>query len=279
MIDIACSLRYQVLAPTSFLFNIAAAPTTFQKIVSESCRSQPQVPLTFAELGDEGNRVLRLRLDPCELQVDYNARVELQPQVSDAGEVGEVPFQQLPQEVLQYLNPSRYCESDRLARLALREFSGFAPGHQRVQAICDWTYDHLEYLSGSTDARSSACDVLVQGAGVCRDFAHLSIALCRAICIPARYVSGYALSLEPPDFHGFFEAYLEGGWYLFDATRMASKQGLVRIGSGRDAADVSFANIIGSAMLLGMQVSASEAGGTVPGNDAEQAVSTAQGPD
>ncbi|HWK54467.1 MAG TPA: transglutaminase family protein, partial [Hyphomicrobiales bacterium] len=243
---------------------------------SESCCSQPQVALPFAGIGNEGNRVLRLRLNPCELQLEYSAQVELQPQVSDAGEVGEIAFQELPQEVLPYLNPSRYCESDRLARLALREFSRFAPGHQRVQAICDWVYGQLQYLSGSTDARSSACDVLVQGAGVCRDFAHLAIALCRAICIPARYVSGYALSLEPPDFHGFFEAYLDGGWYLFDATRMASKQGLVRIGSGRDAADVSFASIIGNAMLLGMQVSAIEVDGTVPQGGDEQAVSTAQ---
>ena len=104
----------------------------------------------------------------------------------------------------------------------------------------------------------SACDVLVQRAGVCRDFAHVALTLCRALSIPARYVSGYAVGLAPPDFHGFFEAYLGTRWYLFDATRMAPCDGLVRIGTGRDAADAAFATIIGAATLKGMTVSAQE---------------------
>jgi len=115
-----------------------------------------------------------------------------------------------------------------------------------------------EKVAGSTDARSSACDVLVQRAGVCRDFAHVALTLCRALSIPARYVSGYAVGLNPPDFHGFFEAYLGTRWYLFDATRMAPRDGLVRIGTGRDAADAAFATVIGAATLKDMTVSAQE---------------------
>ncbi len=164
----------------------------------------------------------------------------------------------MPSEVLPYLNPSRYCESDRLLRLARKEFGEAAPGYSRVAAICDWTHELLEYVAGSTNAGSSACDVLVQRAGVCRDFAHVALALCRALSIPARYVSGYAVGLIPPDFHGFFEAYLGTRWYLFDATRMAPRDGFVRIGTGRDAADAAFATVIGAATFQGMKVSAQE---------------------
>lgn len=276
LIDVSCRLQYRVGFQTNFLFNIAVTPTSYQKIESERFTLTPQADSNFIQIGEKGNRVLRLQIDGGDFTLDYSARVNLEPQLEDPGQIAEVDFQKLPEEVLPYLNPSRYCESDRLATLALRQFGGREPGHQRVQAICDWTNAHLEYVSGSTDARSSACDVLVQGTGVCRDYAHLAISLCRGICIPARYVSGYAVGLEPPDFHGFFEAYLEGGWYLFDATHMVPRNGLVRIGVGRDASDVSFATIIGNAGLLNMEVVARE----VTGNPAQnvgtgQAISTA----
>jgi transglutaminase-like putative cysteine protease len=165
----------------------------------------------------------------------------------------------LPNEVLTYLNPSRYCESDRLTHFALRIFGDIEPGFSRVTAICDWIHNNLDYQSGSSGESTSACDVLIQRLGVCRDYAHLAIALCRALCIPARYVSGYALALQPPDFHGFFEAYLGTRWYLFDATRMAPVEGFIRIGTGRDAADASFATIIGEAKLTYMAVWAEQA--------------------
>jgi transglutaminase-like putative cysteine protease len=116
-------------------------------------------------------------------------------------------------------------------------------------------------------------DVLVQRAGVCRDFAHLSISFCRALGIPARYVAGYAPELQPPDFHGFFEAYLDGRWYLFDATKLAPVNGFVRIGTGRDAADASFATLVGAATMQNMMVSAVTASGEAL-NDTGIAVST-----
>ena len=129
-----------------------------------------------------------------------------------------------------------------------------APGFDRVTGICNWIWEHLSYVPGSTDGSSTAVDVLVGAAGVCRDYAHLGITFCRALGIPARYVSGYAVDLEPPDFHGFFEAFLDGEWYLFDATRMAPVDGLVRIATGRDAADVAFASIVGVAELVAKEV-------------------------
>ena len=118
-----------------------------------------------------------------------------------------------------------------------------------MTAICNWIYGNVDYISGTTDALTSAFDTVTQRAGVCRDFAHLGIALCRAMGIPARYVSAYAWRLSPPDFHAVFEAYLDGpgggAWYLFDPTRMTGADGLVRIGIGRDAADVAFCSIFG----------------------------------
>jgi transglutaminase-like putative cysteine protease len=135
-------------------------------------------------------------------------------------------------------------------------------------------YDHLEYTPNSTGPTTTAADVLLQGTGVCRDYAHLAIALCRGVGIPARYISGYAVNLQPPDFHGFIEAFLDGRWYLFDPTRLASTRGLVRIGVGRDAADVAFATLSGSSVLTNKSVWANFSQ-SVPHGDQSDAVSTA----
>ena len=113
-------------------------------------------------------------------------------------------------------------------------------------AIADWIHDNVEYLRGSTNSVTSAFDTVTQRTGVCRDFSHLGIALCRALNIPARYFSGYAYELDPPDFHACFECFIGGSWVVFDATRLAHLNGLVRIGTGRDAADAAVASIFGS---------------------------------
>ena len=136
---------------------------------------------------------------------------------------------------MQYLYPSRYCESDMLVRLALQEFGGAAPGFERVTQICNWIHAHVEYLHRATNPMTSAYDTATERAGVCRDFAHLAIAFCRALAIPARFVSGYAFNLYPCDFHACFEAFLGNSWYFFDATRLVPQSGFIRIGTGRDA--------------------------------------------
>ena len=258
IIRVGCELRYRVTAPTSFLFNVAVANTTHQAVRQEHFTIVPHAEYTVENVGEEGNRIVRLQANVGDFSLQYQATVTLEPEVDDPPTIMEAEHPELPSEVLPYLNPSRYCESDRLLRLAGKEFGEIAPGYSRVAAICDWTHSRLDYVAGSTDVRSSACDVLVQRAGVCRDFAHVALTLCRALSIPARYVSGYAVGLNPPDFHGFFEAYLGTRWYLFDATRMAPRDGLVRIGTGRDAADAAFATVIGAATLKNMTVSAQE---------------------
>lgn len=276
VIKVSSELAYQVNAPTDFLFNVAVAQTSHQSIRSESIAVVPEVPYELCQMGGEQNRVLRLRVDKGPFTLAYQAVVNLTPELDNPPTIDEASYAELPSEVLPYLNPSRYCESDRLVRFAQQEFGNLEHGFSRVAAMCNWIHQFLDYVAGTTDARTSACDVLIQRTGVCRDYAHLAITLCRALCIPARYVSGYAVGLEPPDFHGFFEAYLGDNWYLFDATRMAPTHGLVRIGTGRDAADASFATIIGAAVLQKMTVTAQELTDEIPvqSSEDEPAVST-----
>ncbi len=260
-IETRSTLRYTVNAPTTFLFQVAVVANEHQSILEESLETDPPLEIERCPVGPSGNRLMRTVVQPGPLELRYRALVELSQQVGDPGELSETPYAELPAEVLPYLNPSRYCESDRLLKFAWDEFGQLEPGHGRVAAIVDWVHDHLDYLPGSTGPSTTACDVLVQCAGVCRDYAHLSIALCRALGIPARYVAGYAVDLQPPDFHGFCEVWLGDAWYLFDATRLAPVSGFVRIGTGRDAADASFATIIGSAGSTPPEVWAGEAQG------------------
>lgn len=273
-IQVGSELAYDVQQPTVFLYKIAVGWTPHQKVEAEKFIFDPELTPETCKVGAAGNRIQRVNVQPCELQVHYEATVELQPETKQPFSVPECDVAQMPAEELTFMNPSRYCESDLLARFAFEEFGRLDPGYMRVQTICDWVYEHLDYTPGSTNAMSTAADVLLQRTGVCRDFAHLAIALCRGIGIPARYVSGYAANLQPPDFHGFMEAFLGDQWYLFDPTRLASTEGLVRIGVGRDAADVAFATLTGSAVLVQKKVWANFTH-SPPGDDHPTAVSTA----
>lgn len=255
-VDARSRLVYDVETPTTLLLNVEAATSPHQKIVSERLLVEPAAPLAALPVGEERNRFTRLNLLPGTTTITYEAIVDLSPVTDDAPVVEQTDYGALPPHVLSYLNPSRYCESDRLAGFAMAEFGDLEPNFHRITTICDWIYERIEYRAGSTTSLTTACDVLLQRSGVCRDFAHLGVSFCRALGMPARYVSGYACRLQPPDFHGFFEAYLSGRWYLFDPTRLAPPAGLVRIGAGRDAADVAFATIWGRAELAEKEVSA-----------------------
>ena len=257
-IKVGSRIVYQVHAPTTFLFNISVAQNEHQQIIEESFHVEPYFKIEECAVSPLGNRLVRLSVPPGDLTVSYTATVNLQAEEAQATDVSETPFEQLPADVLPYLNPSRYCESDKLLDFAMNKFGSLLPDYSRVTAICNWIYDELSYVSGSTGPSTTACDVLDQKQGVCRDFAHVGISICRALGIPARYVAGYAVNLDPPDFHGFFEAYLDGRWFLFDATRLAPVGGFVRIGTGRDAADVAFSSIRGRADNPEMQVWANE---------------------
>ena len=159
------------------------------------------------------------------------------------------PVAQLPPEALIYLYPSRYCQSDCLTAQAMALFGTLPQGHARVIAVRDWVRSQVRFQSHSSNSMTSALDTLHNHAGVCRDFAHLMIAMCRALNIPARFTTGIDFgadpALGPTDFHAYVEVYLSHRWYLFEPSGTAIPMGFVRIGTGRDAADASFATIFG----------------------------------
>jgi len=252
--NLGCQLSYSIIQPSTLVFNISAVNNEYQEILDENLQIEPQ--LQVEEYADPilKNRYFRLNAQPGKLKVAYQATAQIQPFYAEPDTIAEVPPAELPLEIFPYLYPSRYCQSDQLLQLAASEFGNLNLGFSRVTAICNWIYDHITYLSGSTDQSTSAADTVVERAGVCRDFAHLGIALCRALNIPARFVSGYAYSLDPPDFHACFEAYLDRRWYLFDPTRLVPQNGLIRIGTGRDATDASFATIFGSVQMEQMHL-------------------------
>ncbi len=258
--EVGCTLTYDVEVLTPFVFNLEAARFPRQVIRSEQLTTTPTLnePDRFVA-PESNNRYARFLVPPGRLKIEYRAEVSLEPLMLDPTAVTEMAAGSIPLDVLPYLNASRYCQSDRLARFAQRQFSAGPAGFQRATSICNWIRDNVDYKAGSTDVLTSAYDTLGDRRGVCRDFAHLAITLCRAVGIPARYISAYAWQLQPPDFHAVFEAYLAGpdgtgAWYLFDPTRMAALDGLVRIGAGRDAADVAFCSIYGTANAEAPQV-------------------------
>jgi transglutaminase-like putative cysteine protease len=251
-------LDYEVAAPAHLLLNIEAARSGAQAVISEELVVEPAVEMqAFCDEGS-GNRFIRLDAAPGPLKIRYKASVQ-RSQVDVPADLSEVPVSEVPNEILHYLMPTRYCESDLMSRCAQQLFGDLPQGIGRVQAVADWIHDSITYEPGSSDSTTTAREVFVERAGVCRDFAHLGITFCRALNIPARLVVGYVWFDEPPqDFHAVFEAWLGGQWVLFDATRMAPVDRLVRVGTGRDAKDVAFCTIFGPVTMTGKTLTVRE---------------------
>ena len=258
--DVDCTLAYQLNGPTDFLFLVHAVNGMDQQVVSESLVVSPPVQLHVFEDPTVHHRFMRIHAEAGAFELRYRARVCRTPLAHDLL-APEVAVAALPDEILHNLMPTRYCESDHLGHAALKMFGGLAPGYPRVQAICDWIFNNVDYQIGSSQATTTARDVFLQRTGVCRDFAHLAITFCRALNIPARLVVGYARFADPPpDFHAVFEAYIGGRWVMFDATRMSPVDELIRIATGRDAKDVAFATIFGPATMTSMSPMVQAAG-------------------
>ncbi|APV49051.1 hypothetical protein BWI17_04750 [Betaproteobacteria bacterium GR16-43] len=256
--DIRCQLDYQVDGQSELMFNIQPAHTLQQAVDSESIAwTGVNDVASFSDPG-LGNRMLKTSVASGLVRVDYNARVSIAHHVAHPRDIEEVPVGSLAPEILPYLLPTRYCESDQLSAFAQSQFGHLPRGYSRVQAVCDWVHGHVRFAPGASDSWTSATGTLRSGAGVCRDFAHLTIALLRALNIPARFVAGYDYgadpALGPTDFHAYVEAFLRDRWYIFDASRICPRKGLVRIGTGYDAADVAFATIYGPTRFLGMKL-------------------------
>jgi len=259
---IDCEFDYDVLAQSLFVFNFAVPTTHSQRVLAE--RVTISAGSGWDEFRDEGgrNRFVRVDVPRGPLNVRYLATVEVDPPAVDPT-AAEVPLAQVPGEMLAYVQTSRYCEVEAIFAFACRRFQAMPGGYGRVQAICNWVRDNVDYIVGSSSLTYGARDVLASRAGVCRDFAHLMIALCRALNIPARFVTAYTRYTEPPpDFHAVVEVYLGHQWYLFDATGLAALSDLVRIGTGRDALDVPFATFFGSARMRRLSPMVAAASGT-----------------
>lgn len=248
--DLSITLDYNVLSPTDFVFVIQPTNTPYQRVTWESLAIEPDLPVDEEIHGHPANRHLRLHSEPGALRVKYDAIVDLVHHFALPADLRETPIAELPASVLQYIYPSRYCQSDRLMDVARSEFGSMQPGYQRVEAIRQWVQSRTRFQVGSSHPGTSALDTYQCGTGVCRDFAHLMISVCRALNIPARFATGVDYGADPAmgptDFHCYVEAYLGDRWYLFDPSGITPRMGLLRIGTGRDASDVAFATIFGT---------------------------------
>lgn len=228
----------------------------YQQSEQDEITLEPFSPLEpFRDL--YGNLCRRGMLPAGEVKMQYTSTIDISE--TRGPMVQPLPPDPLviPPDILHYLLPSRYCESDRLSQMAQSEFGRTKPGFGRVQTICDWINEHILYSYNFTNASTTACDTALERIGVCRDFAHLGIAFCRTMGIPARYVSGYCLELDPPDFHAWFQAWLDGRWVSFDATEMQPRPALITVSTGRDAADCAWCTFYGQGTTTKLDVSVS----------------------
>lgn len=259
---VKCELDYEAVSPVVFLLNIRPQDSNSQKVLEEKFSILPKMPHALLTCGVTQNRFDRITAElPGSYHILYEAVVESTLEKIPVADLAKTTHEDFGLEQLPFLYPSRYCQSDRIGRLADAMFGSYETPVKKVQAIVAWISENVAYTRGFTNANTSAMDTLVDYAGVCRDFAHLGIALCRALNIPARYFTGYAFELEPPDFHACFETWIGGRWMLWDATRLSSPDSVIRIGMGQDAADVSVCTSFGALNLKRQQVVCEYMGG------------------
>jgi len=234
----ACELSFELTTQTPFILMLRPRSGRHQWVGREAFELNPMPTVTqYTDL--YGNLGQRLVVPPGPFDIRYSADVLTRSGLREAPGAPFVPAQHLPDDNLPYLLPSRYCESEQFVKMA-REIVGDAkPGFDQVQCIADWIHGHIRLNPESPHFQQSAVDLNKSGEGVCREFAHLGIALCRALSIPARMIVGYLYRLEPMDMHAWFEAYVGGAWYTFDPTQPERRGGRVAVGCGRDAVDVA----------------------------------------
>ena len=247
---VTCALDYTLQDAATFLFALRCIETGGQRILHESLVLDPFVPTEEFTIVGGMNRFTRIKtFNPGLLKVSYRAEVKISFQIDSANSLPPDGLENFSPEAIPFLFPSRYCQSDRLRQEAHNLFGHLFSPHAIAAGVSDWIYQNIAYVSGSSGETSSAIDTLQRRVGVCRDFAHLGIAFCRALNVPARYATCYAYQLYPQDFHACFEAFIGGWWYVFDPTRLAPLNGLVRIATGRDAADAAVCTIFGNPEL------------------------------
>jgi transglutaminase-like putative cysteine protease len=261
-------IEYECPQPTPMLLVLSIHPSRFADLSTPHViQFDPPIPSRNYEDGF-GNICTRIVAPAGRL------RIFTEFQIGDTGlpdvvapEAGQVPVEQLPEEAIVFLLGSRYCETDRLSDFAWANFGDVPQGWARVQAICDYVHSRIGFDYLKADATRSAFDGHHQQVGVCRDFAHLAITLCRCMNIPARYCTGYLGDIgvpqdpAPMDFSAWFEALLDGRWYTFDARHNRPRIGRILMGRGRDATDVAISTNFGPSTLVGFKVTTLEVAG------------------
>jgi transglutaminase-like putative cysteine protease len=261
IVRVGCAFTYEAAAPVPLILNLKPRRDPWQALQEEKLILGSNLP---AEEFDDvhGNIVYRLILQPGVNQFRHDAIVAVPP-FADNHEFGPGPAvspADVPQSLLRYTLPSRYCDSDKLLAFAWEKFGGLPAGRTQVEAVCDWVHQNIEYRFGSGSPELSAFDILKRGYGVCRDFAHLTIALCRALNLPTRYVTGHLPDIgyldpgSPMDFHAYCEVYLAGRWFTYDARFNVPRIGRVKVSCGLDAVDGAFATVFGPAKLTYFEV-------------------------
>lgn len=256
-IQASCLLEFSCEVPVPTVFMLRTKSGLGQFVLREDLQITPHVGMT--EYTDAyGNLCQRLELPRGSAKIFSSVVADCADEIDTDIDAGWTPISELPDFALHFLLPSRYCESDKLTDEASEITKDCKPGYEQVEAIRHWVHTQFQYQYGTTNNGTSALDVFATKTGVCRDFAHVGIALCRALDIPARMVTGYLYGLEPMDLHAWFEAYVGGRWYCFDSTQTEPKGKRITMAYGRDAADVAFATHFGPVTLEKMVVNVEE---------------------
>lgn len=260
-VRVGCSLAYEVTGSASLLLNLQPRPDRNHAVVFEALTLGHNLPAEAFE-DTHGNQVWRVKLAPGVNCIRHDAIVATISRPDNDGLPAGSPVApyELPASLIRYTMPSRYCDSDKLRQFAWDKFGSVEPGLPRVSAISQWLHDNIEYRYLSGQPELSAWDVLQRGYGVCRDFAHLAIALNRTFNVPARYVTGHLPDIGFPDpnnhmdFHAYAEVYIGGHWFTTDARFHVPRIGRIKISCGLDAVDGAFSTIFGGATLSYFQV-------------------------
>ncbi|WP_209346897.1 transglutaminase family protein [Pontixanthobacter sp. CEM42] len=261
-ITISAQFAFSTAEPTDILLQFEAAAIPEQRLLSAETFLPEAQHFARVAAGDDIGERIWLSVDG-EYAVQYQAEVELNRLLSPISSLNRVEPHNLPAEAVKYLFDSRYCQADQMQGFVQDEFGDLAGG-ARIMAMHEWVANHFTYTPGSSNASTTAVDSFVERRGVCRDYAHVMVTLARASAIPARFVSCFAPQVTPQDFHAVAEVFLSdptiaggGAWYLIDATNMANAEDIVKIGVGRDAADVSFMTSFGPSNFLSNEVAVS----------------------